>query len=789
LAGISVVISRATNMGAKWFGATVKRKEDPALLAGKGRFIDDVQLPGTVHAAFVRSSYPHAKIRGIDGSAAKALRGVHLVLGFADLPEPLQENALPQFVPTPAITELHMPYALAREETVYVGEPIAIVVADSRHVAEDAAALVEVDYEPLAAMSDCVNAIMPGSPRAHADGKSNIAARVPITVGDADAAFAGAVHVVRERLFIHRGGPFFIECRGLVAAHDVVADSYTVHVSSQGSHRIKRGLLDLLDLNDNQMHVITPDVGGGFGPKGAVYPEYPCVAACAKMLGRPVKWIEDRRENFLCTHQERDQLWELELAADRDGKILALRGRLVHDTGAYVPWGLVLPWIAATTVPGPYVIPDFKIELNAVYTNMISTTPVRGAGRPQGVFVMERMMDRLAETLRLDRAEVRRRNFITPGQMPYKVGIIFRDGRPVTYDSGDYPGSQASALAAADYASFPARQADALQAGRYIGIGISNAVEGTGLGPYEGATVRVATTGKIVLYTGATPQGQSHKTTLAQIAADQLGVSYEDVTVVTADTKEIAFGIGTFAARTAVNAGSSVHIAAVEVARKIKLIAADMMEVSPDDLALRDGFAEVRGVPGLKKSFREIAVTSIGTPGFSMAGDLSPGLENTAYFQPEQSTYANGTHVAEVEVDIETGGVTILRYTVLHDCGAVINPMVVEGQVVGGVAHGIGNALFERLHHDGGAQPQTTNFAEYLLPTATDMPPITILHTETASPLNPLGLKGAGEGGTIASIAAIIGAVENALTPFGVRITEAPISPARIVALIEAARA
>ena len=774
-------------MGAKWFGATVKRKEEPALLAGKGRFIDDVQLPGTVHAAFVRSSYPHAKIRGIDGSAAKALRGVHLVLGFADLPEPLQENALPQFVPTPAITELHMPYALAREETVYVGEPIAIVVADSRHVAEDAAALVEVDYEPLAAMSDCVNAIMPGSPRAHADGKSNIAARVPITVGDADAAFAGAVHVVRERLFIHRGGPFFIECRGLVAAHDVVADSYTVHVSSQGSHRIKRGLLDLLDLNDNQMHVITPDVGGGFGPKGAVYPEYPCVAACAKMLGRPVKWIEDRRENFLCTHQERDQLWELELAADRDGKILALRGRLVHDTGAYVPWGLVLPWIAATTVPGPYVIPDFKIELNAVYTNMISTTPVRGAGRPQGVFVMERMMDRLAETLRLDRAEVRRRNFITPGQMPYKVGIIFRDGRPVTYDSGDYPGSQASALAAADYASFPARQADALQAGRYIGIGISNAVEGTGLGPYEGATVRVATTGKIVLYTGATPQGQSHKTTLAQIAADQLGVSYEDVTVVTADTKEIAFGIGTFAARTAVNAGSSVHIAAVEVARKIKLIAANMMEVSPDDLELRDGFAEVRGVPGLKKSFREIAVTSIGTPGFSMAGDLSPGLENTAYFQPEQSTYANGTHVAEV--DIETGGVTILRYTVLHDCGAVINPMVVEGQVVGGVAHGIGNALFERLHHDGGAQPQTTNFAEYLLPTATDMPPVTILHTETASPLNPLGLKGAGEGGTIASIAAIIGAVENALTPFGVRITEAPISPARIVALIEAARA
>src|SRR5579871_1592752 len=775
-------------MGAKWFGAAVKRKEDPALLAGKARFVDDVRLSGTLHAAFVRSPHPHAKIRSIDASAAKTLKGVHVVLGFADLPEPLQRNALPLFVPSPAIAELHLPYALAREEAVYVGEPVAVVVADSRHIAEDAAALVAVDYEPLPSGSDCTAALTRGIPPAHLTSKSNIAARVPITVGDTDVAFRDAAHVVRERLFIHRGGPFFMECRGLVASYDATADSYTVYVSSQGAHRIKRGLLDVLELNDNQMHVMTPDVGGGFGPKGAVYPEYPCVAAAAKLLGRPVKWIEDRRENFLCTHQERDQFWDLELAADRDGKILALRGRLVHDTGAFVPWGLVLPWIAATTVPGPYVIPNFKIELNAVYTNMISTTPVRGAGRPQGVFVMERMMDRLAEAVGLDRAELRRRNFITPAQMPYKVGIIFRDGRPVTYDSGDYPAAQAGALAAADYAGFPARQAEALREGRYIGIGISNAVESTGLGPYEGATVRVATTGKVVLYTGATPQGQSHKTTLAQIAADQLGVSYEDVTVATADTKDIAFGVGTFAARTAVNAGSSAHLAAAEVARKIKLIAADMLEVSPDDLELRGGFAEVRGVPGLKKSFREIAVKSIGMPGFSMAGGLSPGLENTAYFQPDQSTYSNGTHVAEVEVDIETGGVKILRYTVLHDCGAVINPMVVEGQVVGGVAHGIGNALFERLHHDDGAQPQTGNFADYLLPMATDMPPIEILHTETPSPLNPLGLKGAGEGGTIASIGAIIGAVENALAPFGVKINEAPITPARIVELLAAAR-
>jgi carbon-monoxide dehydrogenase large subunit len=775
-------------MGAKWFGAAVKRKEDPALLAGKGRFIDDVRLPGTLHAAFVRSAYPHAKIRGVRTEAARRLAGVHLVLAFADLPEPLRRNALPLFVPSPAITELYMPHALASTEAVYAGEPIAIVVADSRYIAEDAAAAVEVDYEPLPGVSNCAAAMEPGSPRAHLDAKSNVAARVPITVGDADAAFKAAAHVVRERIFIHRGGPFFLECRGLVASYDAAADAYTVYISSQGSHRIKRGLLDILELNDNQMHVITPDVGGGFGPKWAIYPEYPCVAACARIVGRPVKWIEDRRENFLCTHQERDQFWDLELAVDRDARILGLRGRLIHDTGAFVPWGLVLPWIAATTVPGPYVIPSYQLELNAVYTNMISTTPVRGAGRPQGVFVMERMMDRLAQSLGLDPAEVRRRNFITPEQMPYKVGIIFRDGRPVTYDSGDYPAAQAGALAAAGYDGFPARQAAALMEGRYLGIGISNAVEGTGLGPYEGATVRIATTGKIVLYTGATPQGQSHKTTLAQIAADQLGVSYEDVTVATADTKEIAFGVGTFAARTAVNAGSSAHIAAFEVAKKIKLIAADMMEVSPDDLELRDGFAEVRGVPGMKKSFREISVKSIGMPGFSMAGGLSPGLENTAYFQPDQSTYSNGTHIAEVEVDIETGAVKILRFTVMHDCGTVINPMVVEGQVVGGVAHGIGNALFERLFHDAGGQPQTVNFADYLLPGSTDMPPIHILHSQTPSPLNPLGMKGAGEGGTIPAIAAIIAAVESALAPFGIKINEAPISPARIAELVRKAR-
>ena len=767
----------------RWFGAAVKRTEDPALLTGKGHFVDDIRLAGTLHACFVRSPHAHATIRGIETAAARALPGVHLVLTHYDLPEPARKP-MTLLVPNAAITQLFTPQILVRDEACYVGEPIAMVVADTRHIAEDAASLVEIDYEPLPAASDCLAAIDPAAPRVHEGTPSNIAARIPFNHGDNDAAFANAAHIFKESLHTHRGGPFFMECRGLVAVYDTAINAFTVYISSQGSHRMKRTLMDALDLNDNQLRVISPDVGGGFGPKGALYPEYPCVAVAAQTLGRPVKWIEDRRENFLATHQERDEYWDVEIAVDGNAKVLGLRGRMVHDEGAYLPWGLTVPWIAATTVPGPYVIPSYKMDVLVAFTNKISTTPVRGAGRPAGVFVMERLMDRVARELQLDPAEVRRRNFVRPEQMPYAVGIVFRDGRPVTYDSGDYPTSQATALDAADYDGFAARQREARKQGRHIGIGISNAVEATGLGPYEGVTVRISTTGKIALFTGATPHGQSHKTILAQIAADQLGADYEDITVVTGDTSTIAFGMGTFAARTAVNAGSSAHLAAIEVAKKLKLLAADMMQAKPEDIELRDGFAYLRGDPAKRRHFRDLAFKAAGMPGVSMAGGLSPGIEHTAYFTPDQSTYSNGTHVAEVEVDVETGHVTILRYVVMHDCGNVINPMVVKGQIEGGVAHGVGNALFERMIYDDNAQPLNVNFGEYLLPGATGVPRVELHHMETPSPLNPIGVKGAGEGGTIPAIAAIIAAIENALIPFNVKIAEAPIAPARLVELI-----
>jgi carbon-monoxide dehydrogenase large subunit len=739
-----------------------------------------------LHAAFVRSPYAHTKIGAIDKTAALAVPGVHAVIAYADLPEPVRGRTLPLLVPHPAIMQPYLPYALAKDEVCYAGEPVACVIADNRYIAEDAAQLVEVAYEPLPAVNDCRAALEDNAPLAHAGAASNVAARFPVKVGDAERAFAGAAHVFREKIHQHRGGPFFMECRGAVAHFEAPTGSYTLYVSSQGSHRQKRCMLDMFDLGDHQLRVVTPDVGGGFGPKGSFYPEYVNVTVAARLLNRPVKWIEDRRENFLTTHQERDQYWDMEIAVDAAAKIIGVRGQLIHETGAYVPWGIVLPWIAATTVPGPYVIPHFKLDVVSVFTNKIQTTPVRGAGRPEAVTAMERLMDRVARELKLDPAEVRRRNFIRPEQMPYKVGIIFRDGRPVTYDSGDYPACQSAALASADYDGFAQRQMDARKSGRYLGIGMANAVEATGLGPYEGATVRVSTSGKIVVYTGATPQGQSHKTTLAQIAADQLGVGIDDVTVVTADTASISLGIGSFAARTAVNAGSSVHLAAIEVAVKAKKIAASMMECMGDDLELADGYVRLKSAPDVKKSLREIAVKAAGMPGFSMAGELPPGLEHTAYFTPEQSVYSNGTHVAEVEVELETGAVKILRYTVAHDCGRVINPMVVDGQVIGGVAHGVGNALFERMVYDDNAQPVSTNFGEYLLPLATDVPHVDLVHLETPSPLNPLGMKGAGEGGTIPAIAAIVSAVENALAPFGVTIAEAPLTPQRIIELLGA---
>jgi aerobic carbon-monoxide dehydrogenase large subunit len=776
-------------MGAKHFGARVVRLEDPALLTGRGRFVDDVKLPGALHACFVRSPHAHARIRAIDTAAAGAMAGVHAVLTANDLPPRMATAQIPMLVPNPSIKTPRTQLALARSEVCYVGQTIAVAIAESRYLAEDAAAAVAVDFEVLPAVSDCRDAAKPDAARAHSDLTSNIAAVVPMSYGDVDAAFASAAHVFEDELALHRGGAMTLEGRAVLASYDVGSDMLTVWSATQTPHLGRGTLADLLERDLESIRVIAPHVGGGFGTKAPFYAEEAVIPAAAMKLLRPVAWQEDRREHFLSATQERDQHWKVAIAVDGRGKILGLRGTMLHDTGAFLPWGIIVPYIAATTFPGPYVVPAYRIEATVALTNRVPTTVVRGAGRPQAVFAMERLMDRVARELGIDRAEVRARNMIGPEQMPYSVGLVFRDGKPLVYANGDFPKSQRRALALADYEGFRSRQLKARSEGRYLGIGIGNYVEGTGLGPFEGVTVRVLPNGKVAVATGATSQGQGTRTTLSQIVADEVGCRIEDIVMTAGDTAAIAQGIGAFASRQAVNAGSSALIAGGNVRGQIVALAARVLGVPESEIDVEDGRATARTGNRPSMSLGELARAAQGMPGFSFAPGQAPGLEHTAYFAPPQASYCNGTHVVEAEVDAFTGGVTLINYTVAHDSGNVINPMIVDGQVQGGVTHGIGNALFEFMKYDADAQPLTTSFQDYLLPAAPDVPSCRIEHVETPNPLNPLGVKGAGEGGTIPAPAAIISAIEDALSPFGVRFAEMPLTPDRIVDALDKAGA
>jgi len=768
-------------MGARHFGARVARLEDPALLTGRGRFVDDIRLAGALHACFVRSPHAHAKIRAIDTSAARALPGVHAVLTADDLPARMARNEIPMLVPNPSIATPRTQLALARREVCYVGQTIAVAIADNRYLAEDAAAAVNVEFEVLPAVSNCREAARPGAPPTHSDLASNIAAVVPMSYGDVEAAFAGAAYVFEDELFLHRGGAVTLEGRAVLATYDGGADILTVWSATQTPHLCRATLADLFERDLEAIRVIAPHVGGGFGTKAPFYAEEAVIPAVAMKLCRPIAWQEDRREHFLSATQERDQYWKVAVAVDDEGKILGLSGTMLHDSGAFLPWGIIVPYIAATTFPGPYVVPAYRIEATVVLTNRVPTTVVRGAGRPQAVFAMERLMDRLARELKLDRAELRRRNMIVPEQMPYSVGLTFRDGKPLIYASGDFPKSQERALALAAYAEFPLRRSKAGTEGHYLGIGLANYVEGTGLGPFEGVTVRVLPNGKVAVATGATTQGQGTRTTLSQIVADEVGCRIEDIVMTVGDTAAISQGVGAFASRQAINAGSSALIAGANVRKQIIALAARLLGLPEPDIEVEDGRATARGGNKPSITFGELARAAQGMPGFSFVVEQTPGLEHTAYFTPPQASYCNGTHIAEVAVDPFTGGVRLLRYTVAHDSGRIINPLIVDGQVQGGVAHGIGNALFEQMKYNQGAQPLTTTFQDYLLPTALDVPGCDIEHVETPNPLNPLGVKGAGEGGTIPAPAAIISAVEDALSAFGVRFTEMPLTPDRIV--------
>ena len=769
-------------------GKRVPRIEDPAFLRGRACFVDDLRFPDLLHAAFVRSSEAHARIRRIDPSAAQAAPGVRAVLTLEDLRPHLTRVTMPLAQPSGAIRHLLDPPVLADGEVRYVGEPVAAVIADSPYRAEDAAALVEIDYEPLAPAIDCRRALNPAAPAAHSALPDNLVAALAMTYGDCERAFAGARHVVGAAMHQNKGLGHAIECRGVLARLDPNDGKLTVWSGTQMPHRAHSVLCDLLGCGEDGLRVIAPDVGGGFGPKFVFYAEEAAVALAARIVGRPVKWIEDRREHFSATTQERDQFWDMEMALDADGRILGIRGTLIHDHGAYSPYGVNLPYNSATNLLGPYEVPAYSLDIRLAATNKVPVTPVRGAGRPQGTFVMERLLDRAAGRLGIDRAEIRRRNLIRPEAMPYTTPVQNRDGTAMTYDSGDYPAAQAMALEASEHDTFRARQAVMRRDGRFVGIGIGNYVEGTGRGPFESARIRINPSGRVTVATGATAQGQGLKTALAQVCASALGLDPGAVEVTAGDTDTVSLGLGAFASRQAVTAGSSVHVAASALADKAVRAAAHMLEAAPSDMELAGGQVRVRGVPDLSIGLGEIARALAGQPGYALPGGMEPGMEALGAFTPETVTYCNGCHVAEVEVDIETGAIDILRYTVVHDCGRMINPMIVDGQAIGGAAHGIGSALYERMVFDDAGQPMTVNFGEYLMPSASEIPRFDLTHTESPTPLNPLGAKGAGEGGVIPAPAAIAAAVEDALAPFGILIDDVPIAPDRIAAAVAAAR-
>lgn len=769
-------------------GQALPRIEDAPLLIGRGRYLDDLQVPDVLHVAVVRSAMAHAAIGRIDIDAALGMPGIHAILTIDDLKPLLTNIRMPLGASTSAEQNSSTPFVLASGEVAYVGEAIALVVADNRYLAEDAAALIEIDYTPLDVVHDARQSMLPSSPKVRRELASNVLNTLDVGFGDTDEAFAQATHVFKDEIWQHRGCGMSLEGRGVLALPDPTDGSLRVWSSTQMPNDLMNMLVQVLGLEEADVRVITPDVGGGFGPKYCIYPEELAVTAAALLLKRPLKWTEDRRETFISSVQERDQYWSVEIAVDADAHILGIRGQLVHDQGAYAPKPVNLPYNSATAMTGPYMVPAYAMKVVIAHTNKVPVSSVRGAGYPQAVFAMERMLDLVAVKLGLDRAEVRSRNLIPPSKMPYTKKLKARSGAAMVYDSGDYPASQAQTLAAAGWDGFKTRQASALAEGRYIGIGLANAVKGTGRGPFESGSVKVSATGQISIATGATAMGQGLATALAQICAEEMGVDPGEIAVVAGDTALAPIGLGGFASRQLVTAGSSVHLAAKAVAAKAKKMAAHVLQVDEDRLELADGRVRVIG-GNASVGLGEIARGLRGAPGYAFPAGMEPGLSSVMHWRTDSLAYANACHVVEVEVDIELCEVTIRRYVALHDSGRLINPMIVDGQIIGGIVHGIGNALFELMGYDETAQPLTTTLAEYLLPSATEMPHFETIYRETVSPINPLGAKGVGEAGTIPAAAAIISAVEDALSPFAIRLSNTPLTPEAMFDAIAAARA
>jgi carbon-monoxide dehydrogenase large subunit len=778
--------------GARYLSARVVRNEDARLLTGRALFVDDVQLPGMLHVAFVRSEHAHGRLKSVDVSAARQRPGVAAVYTAADLGDYLKPG--PVLVSPPPIAGLVFhgctQLQLAKDKVRHVGEPIAMIVAESRYVAEDALRDVIVDIDPIDAVVDLEKGLAPGAPLIHEHLQSNAAAHVVQRKGNYAAVRGSADLIIRRRFLYDRGASAALENRAVAVQWNAKAEELTIWDTTQAPIPIRNGLAQMLGLLESQVNVIAPFVGGGFGPKIMMfYPEELLLPWAAMRLDRPLKWTEDRQENFYATTQERGQVHDAEMAFTKDGRILGVHDVFLFDTGAYDPYGLTIPINSQCTLLGPYDIPNYESEFTAVFTNKTIVTPVRGAGRQHGVFVSERLLDLAARELGIDRVEIRKRNLLGPDRFPVNHEIMYQDSAPLIYDSGDYLPTLEQAAETIGYEKFVRDEQPRLRAeGRHVGIGIVCYVEGTGIGPYEGARVTVEPSGKVRCATGVGTQGQGHFTVFAQLVADALGVDVQDVKVVTGDTREFHWGTGTFASRGAVVAGSACHAAATAVREKVLTLAGALLNVPEEQLELAGGRVYVAAAPERGLSLGELSAKANPLRGAVRPG-TEPGLESTAYFGPDRGSTASGVHAMILEVDAETASVEIKRYLVVHDCGTIINPMLVEGQIHGGVAHGIGNAFYEQLVYDDQGQLLNASFMDYLLPTATDVPPIETAHRETPSPYNVVGLKGVGEAGCIPTGALFAQAVEDALAGSGVEITEIPLSPNRLFELIERAKA
>ena len=771
---------------SRLIGAPIKRREDPRLVQGLSHYVDDIKLVNTLHCTFLRSDYAHADIKSIDTEAAENLSGVVKVITGSDIAGKV--GSIPCAAEIEGLKVPDHP-ALAVDRVRFVGEPIAAVVATDPYVARDALDLIEVEYDELPAVVDLDAAIESDSTVIYDEYDDNIAFTMPLDAGDVDAAFAEADHVVSQRFVNQRLIPNSIEPRGVLAEYLPGEGTLTVWSSTQVPHHLKTILSLLLDLPEQLVRVIAPEVGGGFGSKLNVYPEEAVVAYLATQLRKPVKWIEKRSEGFTTTIHGRDQVDYVDMAVKNDGTITALRAKLLANMGAYhqllTP---IIPVLTYLMMPGAYKIPNIKLELIGVFTNKMATDAYRGAGRPEATHIIERMVDLAAQKLGMDAKEIRFKNFPQPDEFPLEMAT------GVTYDSGNYQMSFNKALDTVDYASLRARQAELRGQGRYMGIGIATYAEICGMGPsvgvagggWESSTVRIERTGKVTVLTGVSPHGQGQETSFAQIVADEYGISIDDIVIIHGDTGRQPQGIGTFGSRATAVGGAALIIATQQVKEKMAQIAAHMLEANADDLVFEGGNIFVQGSPDSAVTFADVAATA--HVAVNLPPEVEPGLEATHFFEPSNFTYPFGAHISIVEVDPETGEIDLQRYVAVDDCGNIINPLLVDGQVHGGIAQGLGQAMYEGAVYDENGQLLTGSFMDYAIPKATQVPRFETEHTTTPSPVNPLGVKGVGEAGTIASSPCLVNAVVDALSPFGITDIDMPMTPNRVWQAIQDAQ-